>query len=64
MEVFQKHFSSVPILVCLTQADRLYESQYDKLHEGKYEDDVFPVCSEGNTPKLKMQLEDELEVCK
>lgn len=52
MKVFVNDFSSTPVLVCLTQADRLYEEICD--------DDMFPECHK--LPDLIMQLEDELEV--
>ena len=54
MEVFQKDFMSVPILVCLTHADRLYENNCEV--------DMIPICPEDKLPRMKMQFEDELEV--
>ena len=56
MQIFEEDFSSVPILVCLTYADKLYEERCD--------DDMFPKCPEHKLPRLEMQLEDELEVHK
>ena len=54
MRIFEKDFVSVPILVCLTHADRLYEE--------KCEEDMIPTCPEDKLPKLKSQFEVELEV--
>ena len=54
MEIFLKDFADTPILVCLTQADRLYEDFC--------EEDMIPECPKRKIPALKMQFEDELQV--
>ena len=54
MKIFENDFTSVPILVCLTCADRLYEEKCD--------DDMIPTCPDHKLPMLKMQFEDELQV--
>lgn len=54
MKIFEKDFVATPILVCLTQADRLYEEKCD--------DDMFPECPESKISTLKLQFQSELEV--
>lgn len=54
MEILQKNFADTPILVCLTQADRLYENYCNQ--------DMIPECPQIKIPKLKSQLENELKV--
>lgn len=54
MKVFEKDFAATPILVCLTQADRLYEEKCD--------DDMFPECPESKISTLKSHFQSELEV--
>ena len=56
MKIFEKDFSGTPIIVCLNQADRLYEEKYDE------SDGVFPECSEDKVPNLKSKFQCELEV--
>ena len=54
MKIFEYDFTSVPILVCLTHADGLYEE--------KCESDMIPSCPDHKLLMLKMQFEDELQV--
>ena len=54
MKIFENDFTSVPILVCLTHADRLYEEKCD--------DDMIPTCPEDKFPTLEMRFKDELQV--
>ena len=54
MKILENDFISVPILVCLTCADRLYEEKCD--------DDMIPSCPDHKLDMLKMQFEDELQV--
>ena len=54
MKIFEKDFAGTPIIVCLNQADRLYEEKYDG---GK-----FPECPEDKVSTLKKQFQCELEV--
>ena len=54
MKIFKNDFAATPILVCLTNADRLYNQKCD--------DDMFPECPEPKIPFLKSQFQYELEV--
>ena len=54
MKIFQNDFTSVPILVCLTHADELYEEKCD--------DDMIPTCPDDKLPMLQMRFKDELQV--
>ena len=54
MEIFKNDFAATPILVCLTNADRLYEE--------KCETDMLPECPEDKIGSMKSQFEYELEV--
>lgn len=53
MHHFEKEFASIPVLVCLTHADRLYEDNFK---------DSIPVCQPDKLPEIRYLVKQELEV--
>ena len=53
MEIFQNELSSVPVLVCLTHADDIYEN---------CKQEIVPVCPPGMVDEMKRNFQRELEV--
>ena len=53
MKMFEE-FSIVPVLVCLTHADRLYDEKYDG--------PAFPWCPKDQIPHWTERFESELQV--
>ena len=49
-----EEFSTVPVLVCLTHADRLYDEKYDG--------PAFPWCPKDQIPHWTEHFEAELQV--
>ena len=53
MYIFNNELISIPVLVCLTHADDLYEN---------CKEDIVPVCPEEKVKEMKMKFHSELEV--
>ena len=53
MNTFHNGLSSIPVLVCLTHADILYED---------CEDDIVPICPEDKVEKTTLKFNSELQV--
>ena len=53
MHIFCNELISIPVLVCLTHADDLYEN---------CEEDIVPICPKEKVKEMEMKFNSELEV--
>lgn len=53
MQHFEKEFASIPVLVCLTHADKLYEDNFKS---------SIPVCQPNKLPEIQDLVKQELKV--